>query len=92
MRELFQKGSIVPRRLGLVMTTDRKAQHCLNFGCDVYVDGKTLYLIGDGSVFLVRRMGRPMRNGTRKKVSIRFGLKGAVSVNTQYQQQGMAEA
>ena len=34
---IFKKGHIVPRWCG-VKTQDRKAQHCITFGCDVRIE------------------------------------------------------
>lgn len=74
--EKFKKGQMVPRRLGLVLTTIRKAQHCAKFGCDVEVDGKVVRPLSEGSVFIISvNVTRPMKNGTyRKAVAIADGV------------------
>lgn len=67
MIETFKKGQMVPRRLRLAVTSDRKAQSCVVFGCDVSVEGRRVTALSDGPVFVVRRVVRRMNNGTFKK-------------------------
>lgn len=68
MAETFKKGQIVPRRLGRVLCNDRKAQHCVTFGCDVHVDGHVFTALSDGPAIYVKPMSRRMNNGTLKNV------------------------
>lgn len=69
---IFKKGHIVPRWCG-VKTQDRKAQHCMTFGCDVRVEifkgHIVMHMLSAGSLFKGRWGGstRPMKNGTFKK-------------------------
>lgn len=69
---VFKKGHIIPRWCH-VKTDDRKAQHCVTFGCDVEVvfDGGVVRIFGtsDGAIIHVRgRKGpsRRMRGGSTK--------------------------
>lgn len=69
--EKFKKGQMVPRRLGLVLATIRKAQHCIKFGCDVEIDGNTVRQLSSGSVFVMpATITRRMKNGTHRKSSV----------------------
>lgn len=70
MIEFFKKGQLVPRRLRMVIASDRKAQSCAVFGCDVIVEGRKITALSDGPVIYVRRMVRRMNNGTFKKVDM----------------------
>lgn len=70
MIEIFKKGQIVPRRLKNVICSDRKAQHCVTFGCDVARDGNSYTSLSSGPVFYVRSVKRRMNNGTYKRVRL----------------------
>lgn len=70
MPEKFKKGSIVPRRLGAAITKDRKAQHCITFGCDVEVDHKRFTALSEGPLLFLRQAKRRMNNGTYKKTHL----------------------
>lgn len=68
---IFKKGHIVPRWCG-VRTQDRKAQHCMTFGCDVRVEifkgHIVMHMLSEGTLFKGRGWStRPMKNGTFKK-------------------------
>ena len=67
MTEVFKKGQLVPRRLRMAITADRKAQSCVVFGCDANVEGRRITAMSEGPIFMVRRVGRRMNNGTFKK-------------------------
>ena len=85
--EVFKKGQIVPRRLRLAVTDDRKAQHRILFGCDVEVEGRKVTALSDGSAFYVRRVTRRMNNGTFKKCALAirnvffFGSKYGIQIS-----------
>lgn len=54
MEEFFKKGSIVPKRLGLV-DIPRKSRHQIVFNCDCVVIGKTIMPLKQyESVFLLK--------------------------------------
>jgi len=40
--QTFKKGQIIPRRLGIVLASKRKAQHHFTFGQDCTWDGRVL--------------------------------------------------
>ena len=70
---IFKKGHIVPRWCG-VKTQDRKAQHCMTFGCDVRVEickgHIIMQMLSEGACLIGRGIDgstRPMKNGTFKK-------------------------
>lgn len=70
---IFKKGHIVPRWCG-VKTQDRKAQHCITFGCDVRIEivkgHIVMHMLSEGACLEGRGRGwstRPMKNGTFKK-------------------------
>lgn len=70
---IFKRGHIVPRWCQ-VKTKDRKAQHCVTFGCDVavtFIEGKiVIRMLTEGPLFKFRNAEsskRPMKNGTFKK-------------------------
>ena len=66
--ETFKKGQIVPRRLKMAITADRKAQHCVTFGSDVEIDGRVVRQTSYGVLFNVPNFpARRMNNGTYKK-------------------------
>lgn len=72
--QTFKKGQLFPRRLGLVLTSIKGAQHCLTFGVDVEWDGVTLKpsepMWKKGVLLRVRyKASRRMRNGTRQNSS-----------------------
>lgn len=68
--EMFKKGQIIPRRLRLAITSDRKAQHCVLFGCDVRVEGRKVTALSDGPAFYVKKVTRRMNNGTFKECAL----------------------
>lgn len=85
---IFKKGHIVPRWCG-VKTQDRKAQHCITFGCDVRIEivrgHIVMHMLSEGVLLKCRSWStRPMKNGTFKKTlttiklvhGISFGYKG----------------
>lgn len=79
----FKKGSIVPRRLGLIMATNKKAQHFLTFGVDVTWDGISLRPVNpmgysDYLIVSSYRISAPRKNGTRQKSLIHM-MPGVVS-------------
>lgn len=64
----FKKGQIVPKRLRLAITSNPKAQHCITFGADVEVSGRTVRLLSDGAAIVISaKLSRPRKNGTRQK-------------------------
>lgn len=76
--QVFNKGSIVPRRLGLLLATKKKAQHWLVFGVNVVWDGKTLKTVaalapGDSLVKVAHGMSSPRKNKTRQKSGFSIG-------------------
>lgn len=73
-RDIFRKGKIVPKRLGMVLT-HRRAQHKITFGCDTIICGRTLSpaVIGDGPIFnLPANICRVRNNKTKQKVPVVF--------------------
>lgn len=77
--EKFKKGSLVPRRLGWLLASKKKAQHYLVFGCDAIWDGNTLKTCGPMTdrdcLFIVRNgMSAPRKNGTRQQSGFSFGI------------------
>lgn len=71
---IFKKGNIVPRWCG-VKTQDRKAQHCITFGCDVRIEIDrghiVMHMLSEGACIKGRGwITRPMKNGTFKKTPI----------------------
>lgn len=73
MSEIFRKGQIVPKRLGHILFSDRKARHCVVFGCDVEVSGHIFTALTDGPILYVygaNGPGRHMRNGSFKKSNL----------------------
>lgn len=82
--ELFRKGQLVPRRLGVLLATVRGAQHFIRFGIDCIWDGRSIRPaermgIGDHLV-VIGRMARPMKNGTRIKSGLIMSKQFGVSV------------
>jgi len=71
--ERFYKGQIVPRRLRMAMTSDKKGAHLITFGGSVEVNGRTVELLNaDSCAFNIANGGRRMNNGTYKKVGFSF--------------------
>lgn len=69
----FKKGSIVPRRLGIVVADDSKNQHLAVFLQDCTWDGRQLRSVEPARRMIavrVHKPGRRMNNGTRKRVSL----------------------
>lgn len=71
MSKVFKKGGIVPRRLGIVVASNKKAQHWLVFGTDVIFDGVTLTSAqplrwGEALIKIKHGMSAPRKNGTRQ--------------------------
>lgn len=73
MSEIFRKGQLVPKRLGIVHV-HRKARHQVTFGTDVEVIGNTLRAMAPGGSVLFARIPsyRVMNNGTRKRECLSF--------------------
>lgn len=83
---IFKKGHIVPRWCQFI-TKDRKAQHCVVFGCDVDVireNGviRVMVLSCDGPMFNVAMSpSRRMSNGTYKKtMAVCWDIQGDFSL------------
>jgi len=77
--QIFKKGSLVPRRLGALLATKKKAQHYLVFGTDVTWDGKTLTSAqpmkwGEALIKVNPYMSAPRKNGTRQQSGFSMGL------------------
>lgn len=75
---VFKKGSLVPRRLSLALTVNKKAQHYVLFGVDVTFDGRTLKPINpmgemDAIILMKAGVSAPRKNGTRQKSGIHIG-------------------
>lgn len=63
----FKKGHIVPRGIGVIIS-DRKAQHCVKFGCDVSIENGVIYAETNGYIiFVPSSIKRKMKNKTFKK-------------------------
>lgn len=76
--ENFKKGSLVPRRLGILLAEKKKAQHWLTFGTDVIWDGKTLTSLqplkwGEALIKVRSGMSAPRKNGTRQPSGFSIG-------------------
>ena len=83
MSERFRKGQIVPRRLRAVLAADPRAQHFIQFGCDVVYHKSTFYwLHGDGPIIVIKaNASRKMNNGTRRKSAILFSGDIRISIS-----------
>lgn len=80
--EVFRKGSIVPRRLRIALTSDRAAQRVLTFGMNcIFCNGAFYGSRKNGEYFIniggygglignSRNIGKRMGNGTYRKSSI----------------------
>ena len=84
--ENFKKGSLVPRRLGWLLASKKKAQHYIVFGCDAIWDGKTLTSAGPMTereclVVIQHGMSAPRKNGTRQKSGLSFGIEWQMESN-----------
>ena len=80
----FKKGSLVPRRLGILLASKKKAQHYLVFGCDVVWDGKVLTTArpmkeNESLVIVAHGMSAPRKNGTRQQSGFSMGLDWTIS-------------
>jgi len=53
--EIFKKGQMVVKRLGLIKPNKSKMLHLCTFGADVQVDGKRITVIGDGPAIYIKR-------------------------------------
>lgn len=72
--ERFRKGSLVPRRLGVITTEPKNAQHWIVFGVDAVWDGIRLVPEGplgedDALIKVDCKISAPRKNGTRRKCS-----------------------
>lgn len=70
--ETFKKGSLVPRRLGILLASKKKAQHYLVFGTDVVFDGRNLtsakpMKLDEALIKIAFGMSAPRKNGTRQQ-------------------------
>lgn len=77
MSVMFRKVSIIPRWCH-VKTKDRKAQHCLRFGCDVEVniDNGVIKMkaLSDGTVIkIMKRVSRRMNGGQKRYSETEIG-------------------
>lgn len=75
MSEMFRKGQLVPKRLGIV-SVHRKARHQVTFGTDVEVIGNMLRAMRPGLSVLCAPVHtyRGMNNGTRKRECLSFSI------------------
>lgn len=74
MSEVFRKGQMVPKRLGFV-STHRKTQCHVTFGCDVEICGNVIKALSDPStgVFVCNTFrGRVRKNGTIQRFPYKF--------------------
>jgi hypothetical protein len=72
--ELFKKGQIIPKRLG-VLHVHKKVRHSITFGCDVWAaPGKEWVAVPGTGNCLVHAKGskRIHRNGTKQEMEARF--------------------
>ena len=82
--KVFKKGSLVPRRLGIVVASNKKAQHWLVFGVDVTYDGRSVVPVNamgerDALIVVKHGMSAPRKNGTRQKSGFSMGSNWSVS-------------
>lgn len=83
---IFKKGHIVPRWCG-ALVSDRKARHCIVFGCDVavtIVNGRAFlqHLTRGPLILISRAVRRPMKNGSYKRVHTNLSLITSLGVIT----------
>lgn len=69
--QYFKKGSIVPRRLGVILAQHKKAQHWIVFGVDVQFDGTNITPVKpmgekDYLIRVPHKISAPRKNGTRQ--------------------------
>lgn len=62
MKEIFKKGQIVPKRLGLI-NVHNKARHNVLFACDVEVEGRKIRALSEGYMVELRDFGRRLGRG-----------------------------
>lgn len=76
----FRAGQIVPRRLRLVLSVDRKSQHAITFGCDVSIVAGEITPLTSGCILQVAAKTRRMANGTYRRRE--FCMMGLTANNT----------